>query len=208
MNKNRWWHFVLIEFNITHLRLHRPPELLSDCVFSDFHKEITRIFLSDKEGSYSVHTEGPWLYQKFHSLETNTDSYCFSTMMKLNQKLVHWASCDIAQLGCEKSPPSLIGMVSLLWIGAISMWALITCISRSLPQCGWPATTELSLVIRHSLSNLLQSPICGCTASVSTSLKRKVTFNDPDSVLELEPALTESRGSRGEAVSVLLVPLN
>lgn len=91
---------------------------------------------------------------------------------------------------------------SELWIDAISMRCLNIRTSHPPPLCAWPATTELSLVIRHSLSNLLQSPSCGRTASISTSSKRKVTSNDPDVVLELEPALTVSKGSRGETVSV------
>lgn len=71
-----------------------------------------------------------------------------------------------------------------------------------LPPSTWPATTELSLVIRHSLSNLLQSPSCGRTASISTSSKRKVTSNDADVVLELEPALTVSKRWNGICVCV------
>ncbi|CAB1431803.1 unnamed protein product [Pleuronectes platessa] len=65
----------------------------------------------------------------------------------------------------------------------------------------WPTTTEPSPVIRHSLSSPLQSPSCGHAANISTGSLRKVTFNDPDVTLELEPALTGRAGSRGEAGS-------
>lgn len=67
--------------------------------------------------------------------------------------------------------------------------------------------TETPLVIRHSLSSPLQSPSHSHSASISTSSQRKVTFNDPDVVLELGPALTVSAGCKGEAAFVPAFPV-
>lgn len=115
-----------------------------------------------------------------------------------------------ARLVCEKSwpptPPSRI--IGLFWQDAISVGGSNPSTSCSPPQFVWPAAPEPSPVIRHSLSNPLQSPRRGHTASISTGALIKVTFNDPDVTLELEPALTGSAGSRGEPVFVFQVTLN